>query len=266
MDDAIQAYEALAGRNWYDFAAGTGELSIMKVACKQVRRGHRDCRPIAGPSDVPVKSNAARSTNESTRNRHSANPGTQEWRSSIPLSPVAVYYGFTAPAFGAGFQPQASMAMANTVPVSQAPPVSSMQLPPAGMGSPYIQNVGGHSGFRPEHPAALQAPAASTPTSHQQPARFPIHRRVIIHNLQYQVTEHMLKQKLTESVGGVKGCKVETRDGRRCVAFVTFNQVEQAQRAIDKLDHRILFGREITVRFTTDGEGGPVIVDGSTQS
>ncbi|KAI4096424.1 MAG: hypothetical protein LQ344_000932 [Seirophora lacunosa] len=269
-DDALQAYEALAGRNWYDLAGGTGEPSIMKVACKQVRRGQRDCRPIAGPTDVPVKSNAARSAKDSSRNQHCANPGTPEWSPStssnmqIPLSPVAVNYGFRAPAFGAGFQSQAPMAMPNTVAVSQANSISGMNLAAAGMGSPYLQNMVGRSGFRPEPPDALQARTTLSRTTYRQPAGHPINRRVMIHNLQYQVTEHMLKQKLTESIGGVKGCWFETRDGRRCVAFVTFDQVEQAQRAIDIWDHRPFFGREITVRFTTDGEGGPVIVDGST--
>lgn len=262
--------EALAGRNWYDLAGGTGEPSIMKVACKQVRRGQRDCRPIAGPTDVPVKSNAARSTKDSSRNQHCANPGTPEWSPStssnmqIPLSPVAVNYGFRAPAFGAGFQSQAPMAMPNTVAVSQANSMSGMNLAAAGMGAPYLQNMVGRSGFRPEPPDALQARTTLSRTTHRQPAGHPINRRVMIHNLQYQITEHMLKQKLTESIGGVKGCWFDTRDGRTCVAFVTFDQVEQAQRAIDIWDHRPLFGREVTVRFTTDGEGGPVIVDGST--
>ncbi|KAL9010493.1 MAG: hypothetical protein Q9173_004578 [Seirophora scorigena] len=142
--------------------------------------------------------------------------------------------------------------------------MSGMSLAAAGMGSPSPQNMVDRSGFRPEPRVALQARATLSRTIHRQPAGHAINRRVVIHNLQYQVTEHMLKQKLTESIGGVKGCWVETRDGRRCVAFVTFDQMEQAQRAINIWDHRPLFGREVTVRFTTGGEGGPVIVDGST--
>lgn len=79
----------------------------------------------------------------------------------------------------------------------------------------------------------------------------------------------MLRDELNQSIGQVQICKIERREDRKCHAFVTFAQPEQAERAVSKLDQHELFHRVVNVRLTKENgfaeEDGnmPVIVDGS---
>ncbi|KAI4152318.1 MAG: hypothetical protein L6R39_001843 [Caloplaca ligustica] len=278
-DDAVQAYgrraqshrghrlmdacpEALEGRNWYDIAGGTGNRNSprLRVACTELRQGA--CQPIFG-STVPANANSARSMSRPGGNRTNTDAVTHGRTSStsstvqVSLSPVAAYYGLRAPTFGSPIPPQISRPMGH-------PMAANMALPTAGSnatGPSYPRSRVGRSAVEPGPSTSFQASAPPPRMNCQEPARYHVrHCEIIIRNLQFEVTENMLTERLTGSIGPVERCRIERREGRKCHAFVTFAQAEHAQRAVGDLDHSLLFGREVTVRLTADG---PVIVDGS---
>lgn len=253
-DDALQAHgmvklhdsthwlivaspASLAGRNWYDFAAGgrNCDPSMMKIACYETRPGER--RLIAGPTNVPVDANAARSSSRSTGDRNGATTSAHRRASStssntqISLSPVAPNYG-----------------LRHAMIAGMAPRMAHVDHAAAASRPPYPQNmVVGRSVFEPG------------------PARYSVQRReVIIQNLRREVTENMLMQRLSEAVGRVESCRIERREERKCHAFVTFAQAVHAEKAVHDLHRRTLFDREVTVRLTKEGERGPIIADGSS--
>ncbi|KAL8917267.1 MAG: hypothetical protein Q9208_008043 [Pyrenodesmia sp. 3 TL-2023] len=275
-DDALQAYEALAGRNWYDFAGGGANCSPakMKVGCLEIWQG--GWQSIAGPSDVPVELNAARSGNRSTQHENRSITGKHRRISSasssvrFSLSPVAAYYGLRAPTFTSGAYPQPAVPMGNPVAASMAHFMPNMDLPPAAMGMTYTPSTG-RSLFQPRSSAYSQAPTIPFHSNEQPPAR----NMIILTNLHHEVKEHQLARKLGERIGCVPRCRIETRGDRKCHAFAIFANAEQAQRAVQSLNGQKLFDRNVTVRLTKEGEGdpgaaprkgsdsGPVIVDGS---
>lgn len=182
----------------------------------------------------------------------------------FPLSPVAAYYGLRAPTFGSGIHPPVSMLLKSPMAARMVPPMAHRSRPDTAMALPYSSNMVDHTISEPGPSTAVQASAIPPHTDHQRPARVPIyHRQVIITNLPFEVTENQLTQLVNKRIGRVVGCSIETRGDRKCHAFVTFGQVEQANRAVHGLNGQTLFDRKITVRLTKEGESGPIIVDGS---
>lgn len=143
-------------------------------------------------------------------------------------------------------------------------PPPNMYLPPQAVEGPFRQGLIGNGVMAPWPFMASQGPAMRPLADNQQPARVPIrHQTVIIQNLQFEITDSTLEEFLNTSIGRVQHCKIEKIDDKKCHAFVTFAGGEQAEKAVKKLDHCNLFGREVTVRLTKEGQKGPIIADGS---
>ncbi len=247
----------------------------MRVGCLEIWQG--GWQSIAGPSDVPVKPNTAHSGSRSAQHENRSITGRHRRVSStsssvrFSLSPVAAYYGLRAPTFSPGAYPQPVMPMGNPVATSMAHLMPNTNLPPPAMGLTYPPNEAGRSVFQPGPSASSQAPTMPLGTIEQPPAR----NMVILTNLYSEVKEHQLAQRLGERIGAVPRCRIERRGDRKCHAFATFANTEQAQRAVRYFNGQTLFDRKITVRLTKEGEGdpeaapregrgsGPIIADGS---
>ncbi|KAL8902368.1 MAG: hypothetical protein Q9207_004752 [Kuettlingeria erythrocarpa] len=276
-DDALQAYEALAGRDWYDFAGGRANCgpAKMRVGCLEVWQG--GWQSIAGPSDVPVEPNTAHSDGRSAQHENRSITGRHGRVSStsssvrFSLSPVAAYYGLRTPTFSPGAYPQPAMPIGNPVATSMAHLMPNTGLPPPAKVLTYAPNEVGRTALQPRPSASSQAPAMPLRATEQPPAR----NTVILTNLYSEVKEHQLAQRLGERIGAVPRCRIERRGDRKCHAFATFANTEQAQRAVRYFNGQTLFDRKITVRLTKEGEGdpeaapredresGPIIADGS---
>ncbi|KAL8762466.1 MAG: hypothetical protein Q9184_001549 [Pyrenodesmia sp. 2 TL-2023] len=272
--------QALAGRNWYDFAGGGLNCSPakMKVGCLEIWQG--GWQSIAGPSDIPMEPNAAMSGSRSAQYENRSTIGTHRRIPSasssvrFSLSPVAAYYGLRAHTFSSGAYPQPAMSMGNPMAASMAHLMPNMNLPPAARGMTYTPNTG-RPLFQPRTSASSQAPTTPLHANEQPPAL----NTVIITNLHSEVKEHQLAQKLGERIGCLPRCRIERRGDRKCHAFAVFGNAEQAQRAVQSLNGQTLFDRNVTVRLTKEGEGepgvepgvaprkgsesGPIIADGS---
>ena len=182
---------------------------------------------------------------------------------------MATAYGVRPPEYGVPIYPQASMAMTSSASAGIASvPFTNVFVPPPAMGPSFRQPLIGNGVPGSGLPVSSQAFATRSPESKQALAHAPgIHRQgqrqIIIQNLHCEVTESTLMHSLNKLIGQVQRCQVEKREGKKCHAFVTFVDEEQANRAVKKLDHRKLFDREVTARLTKEGDKGPVIVDGS---
>lgn len=247
----------------------------MRVGCLEIWQG--GWQSIAGPSDIPVEPNTANYGGRSAQHENRSITGRHRQVSStsssvrFSLSPVAAFYGLRAPTFSPGAYPQAAMPMGNPVATSMAHLMPNTSLPPPAMGLTYPPNEVGRTVFQPRPSASSQAPAMPLRAIEQPPAR----NTVLLTNLYSEVKEHQLAQRLGERIGAVPRCRIERRGDRKCHAFVTFANTEQAQRAVRYFNGQTLFDRKITVRLTKEGEGdpeaaprdsresGPIIADGS---
>ena len=91
-----------------------------------------------------------------------------------------------------------------------------------------------------------------------------LHPEIVIRNLNFQITENELKDKLTTLVGAVEKYRIQRGSGRKCSGFVTFARAADADLAKQRLHKTIFLGREVSIEFTKEGYRGPIIVDGSS--
>ncbi|KAL8834211.1 MAG: hypothetical protein Q9170_003868 [Blastenia crenularia] len=236
------------------------------------RKDQAGFRIIAGPSKIPVSMSPPRLSVQPHPSRRRSATVTHRRTSStisgtqIPFSPAATPYGFRPPTFGSSSQTQVPVPATSSAAVNMAPiPAGNIQYPFLTKYQPFRQNLVSDTVVRsglhtPSQPLSTRSRAAN-----QHPAETSILPQVIIQNLKFEVTEGTLMNLLNDSVGQVQRCKIERREDKKCHAFVTFWQPEQAERAVRKLNHCELFGRKVTVRLTKEVESRPAIVDGYIQ-
>lgn len=205
--------------------AGGAYCSPAKMKAGSLEIWQGGWQSIAGPSDVPMESNAARSGSRSAQHENRSTLGRHRRMSSasssvrFSLSPVAAYYGLRAPTFRSGAYPQPAMPMGgNSVATSMAHLMPNMNLPPAAVGMTYTPNTG-RPLFQSRTSASSQAPTMPFYTNEQPPAR----NMVIITNLYSKVKEHQLAQNLGEHIGCVPRCRIERR-GQEMSRFCDLRQ------------------------------------------
>ncbi|KAL9581903.1 MAG: hypothetical protein Q9212_003616 [Teloschistes hypoglaucus] len=274
LEDALQAYENLAGRDWYRVIGNTSQSysSTLTVACS---RGQQN-QYIRGPTTVTVTQTATRDPKRLTRTRrdsrsttHSRTSSTSSSMSSnmqVPHSPRTLTCGPSSPMYGGSNYSQGLIAVPHPMAAQVAhPTMTHLQFPRPVIGQPH--HLGSTAHLQPRAVAVEPQPSARIgPPTSQQSAGFAVHHKeIIMLNLPTDTTDGRLKQWLTQSVGLVDECRINERGEKKRHAFVTFAHEAHAKMAVETLDKSEWCGREITVRLTKEGVKGPVIINGSIE-